>query len=61
MNNTELEIGKIENETICLKWQIKTCTDGIVKLKRKNDDCIGRIMRMEAAKLENNVIMWNII
>lgn len=59
INNTESKIGKIENETSSLKMQIKTCTDEIMELRRKNEDYMFRIVRMEAAKLENNVIIWN--
>ena len=57
MNNTELKFER--SKMSCLKLQIKTCIDEIMKLRRKNEDCIDRIVRMEADKLENNAVIWN--
>jgi len=53
-----LKIGKIENDTTCLNLHSKTCTDELTKLK-KNEDSMCRIVKLEAAKLENNIIIWN--
>ena len=60
-NNAELKIGKIENDTSCLELEIKACSVEIMKLRRKNEDCMGRIVIMEAAKLHFNVIIWNVV
>ena len=35
INHTELKIGKIENDTSCLKKQIQTRTGEIMKLRIK--------------------------
>ena len=61
MVNSELKFGKIENDTSCLKLQLKACTDEIIKLKRKNEDSISQIVKLKVAKLENNVIIWNVV
>ena len=61
MVNSESKIGKIENDTSCLNLQLKICTDELIKLKRKNEDSMCRIVKLEAAKLENNIIIWNAV
>ena len=35
MVNSELKIGKSENDISCLKLQFKTCTNELIKLRRK--------------------------
>ena len=52
MVKSELKIGKIENDTSCLNLHL-------TKLKSKNEDSMCRIVKLEAAKLENNIIIWN--
>ena len=62
MVNSESQIGKIENDASCLNLQLKICTDELIKkLKRKNEDSMCRIVKLEAAKLENNIIIWNAV
>jgi len=59
--NSESKIGKTENETSCLNLQLKTCIDELIKLRRKNEDSMCQIVKLEAGKSENNVITWNAV
>ena len=56
-----VKIVKIENDRSCFKLKIKTCNDEIINLGRKNKDSMCWIVKLEAAKLENNVIIWNAV